>query len=376
MMPRQYVRLRMLLVPLFAIGLLLANRPPILAADSAKDGAPPLRHATFELRNEVKVKVPEGAKQIRVWMALPQEEEAQQVSDMRIESPYPWRIGRDSEGSRVLYLESQKPQEKEFAIETTFVVTRWEVRHAIDPSKARPISDADRARFAEYLQANKYVVIDDEIRRLADQIVGNETNPVLAARKIYDWVLQNVDYWVKDPEHKKASPVGSTTYCLTFHTGNCTDFESLWASLARAKGIPTQIVYGSFLKPELRDREEDQSYHCWAMFYAPGLGWLPHDVAVADLYKADIPITTTNAKLVRLTTPDGTFGADPAKVNYFFGNLDERRVVWSHNRDLIMNPKQDGDPVNALPKAYVEVDGKVLPETTGWVRKLTYKERM
>ena len=57
----------------------------------------------------------------------------------------------------------------------------------------------------------------------------------------------------------------------------------------------------------------------------------------------------------------------------FFGNLDERRVVWSHNRDLIMNPKQDGDPVNALPKAYVEVDGKVLPETTGWVRKLTYK---
>ena len=140
MMPRQYVRLRMLLVPLFAIGLLLANRPPILAADSAKDGAPPLRHATFELRNEVKVKVPEGAKQIRVWMALPQEEEAQQVSDMRIESPYPWRIGRDSEGSRVLYLESHNPQEKEFAIETTFVVTRWEVRHAIDPSKARPIS--------------------------------------------------------------------------------------------------------------------------------------------------------------------------------------------------------------------------------------------
>lgn len=375
MMPRLHVRLRMYLIPLFMIAFLLTQWTPIFAADSTKDGASPLRHATFELKNEVKVKVPEGAKQVRVWMALPQEEEAQQVSDMRIETPYPWRIARDSEGSRVLYLEAKNPQEKEFSIATTFVVTRWEVRHAIDPGKARPISDVDRARFAEYLQANKYVVIDDEIRRLADQIVGSETNPVLEARKLYDWVLQNVDYWVKDPEHKKASPVGSSTYCLTFKTGNCTDFESLWASLARAKGIPTQIVYGSFLKPELRDRDEDQSYHCWAMFYAPGLGWLPHDVAVADLYKADIPITTTNAKLVRLTTPDGTFGADPAKVNYFFGNLDERRVVWSHNRDLNMNPKQDGEAVNALPKAYIEVDGKVLPETSGWVRKLTYKER-
>ncbi len=40
-----------------------------------------------------------------------------------------------------------------------------------------------------------------------------------------------------------------------------------------------------------------------------------------------------------------------------------------------MDPKQDGDPVNALPKAYIEVDGKALPETTGWVRKLTYRER-
>ena len=28
----------------------------------------------------------------------------------------------------------------------------------------------------------------------------------------------------------------------------------------------------------------------------------------------------------------------------------------------------------ALPKAYVEVDGKVHPEGTGWTRKLTYRE--
>ena len=370
---RRSARSRVLLTFLVACMGLLVGSPALVAADDPKGGAP-LRQARFELRNEVKVKVPEGAKQVRVWMALPQEEDAQQVSDLRIESPYPWQIGRDSEGSRVLYLATPNAQEREFTVLTTFTVSRWEVRHSVEAAKARPISDVDRARFAEYLQPNKYVVIDDEIRRLADQIVGSETNPVLAARKIYDWVLQNVDYWVKDPEHKKASPVGSTTYCLTFRTGNCTDFESLWTSLARAKGIPTQIVYGSFLKPELRDRNEDQSYHCWAMFYAPGLGWVPHDVAVADLYKADIPITPANAKLVRLTTPDGTFGADPAKVNYFFGNLDERRVVWSHNRDLILSPKQDGEPVNALPKAYIEVDGKVLPEGTGWVRTLTYKE--
>ncbi len=344
-------------------------------AFAAKEGSPGLKQGAFALRNELTVNVPEGAKKVRVWFAIPQDNDpAQQVSDLRVEAPYPHRIERDSEGSKVLYLEAQNPKEKEFKVLTTFVVKRSEVRVSVDPAKAKPITDADRARFAKYLQPNKHVEIDDQIRKLADQVVGNETNPVRAARKLYDWTLEYVEYWVKDPKNKKASPVGSTSYCLTFRTGNCTDFESLWTSLARAKGIPTQIVYGSFLKPELRGQDQDQSYHCWAEFYAPGIGWIPHDVSVADLYAGDYPVNADNEKLVRLTTADGTFGFDPVRVNYYFGNLDERRVVWSRNRDLIMNPKQDGDPVNALPKAYVEVDGKEHPERTGWVRKLTYRE--
>ncbi len=347
----------------------------LLVLDSAVAVAQPLRQATFELRNEIKVKVPEGAQRLRVWVALPQDNDpAQQVRDLKIEAPYAYRIERDSEGSRVLYLEAANPKDKEITIVETFGLTRREIRDQVDASKARPLTDADRARFAKYLEANKHVVIDSEIKKLADEIVGNETNPVLAARKLYDWVLENVEYWVKDPKNKKASPVGSTSYCLTFRTGNCTDFESLWASLARARGIPTQIVYGSFLKPDLRAQDQDQSYHCWAEFYAPGLGWVHHDVAVADLYHGEFPVNADNERLLRLTVADGVFGNDPAKVNYYFGNLDERRVVWSRNRDLTMTPRQDGEPVNALPKAYVEVDGKVHPEGTGWTRKLTYRE--
>jgi transglutaminase-like putative cysteine protease len=347
----------------------------LLALDCTVAVAQPLRQATFELRNEIKIKVPDGAQRLRVWVALPQENDpAQQVRDLMIEAPYAYRIERDSEGSRVLYLEATGPKDKEITIVETFGLTRREIRDQVDASKARPLTDADRARFAKYLEANKHVVIDSEIKKLADEIVGHETNPVLAARKLYDWVLENVEYWVKDPKNKKASPVGSTSYCLTFRTGNCTDFESLWASLARARSIPTQIVYGSFLKPDLRAQDQDQSYHCWAEFYAPGLGWVHHDVAVADLYHGDFPVNADNERLLRLTVADGVFGNDPAKVNYYFGNLDERRVVWSRNRDLTMTPRQDGEPVNALPKAYVEIDGKVHPEGTGWTRKLTYRE--
>jgi hypothetical protein len=346
-------------------------------------GDPAARQATFEVRHELKVVVPEGAQRIRVWFVLPQEDpipgdgavSAQRVSDLQIEAPYPYRVERDSEGSKLLYLDATNPQEKELKIVETFVLTRNEVRTIVDASKAKPLTEADRTKFAPYLAANKHVEIDDDMRKLAHEIVGDEANPVLAARKLYDWVLHNVDYWVKDPKNKKASPVGSATYCLTFRTGNCTDFESLWTSLARAQGIPTRIVYGSFFKPDLNGNDLDQSYHCWATFYAPGLGWIPHDVAVADMYAGEMPVTTDNEVLMRRTTADVMFGADPAKVEYYFGNLDERRIVWSIGRDLILNPRQDGEPVNALPKAYIEIDGKVHPEGAGWVRKLTYRER-
>jgi len=182
-----------------------------------------------------------------------------------------------------------------------------------------------------------------------------------------------VDYWVKHPDRLKASPVGSADYCMKEKTGNCTDFHSLWTALARSSGIPTRMVYGSFLKKELAGKDADQSYHCWIEFWAPGLGWIPHDVAVADIFMGDFEVNKDNDEKVRLTTGDGYRGKDAAKVEYYFGNIDDRRVVWSRGRDLKLAGAAAG-PVNALPKAYVEADGKPLKEKEGWTRKLTFQE--
>src|SRR6202008_2986592 len=86
-----------------------------------------LRKATFELKNEITVQVPDGAKRVRVWMALPQDDPAQQIKNLKVEAPYPYRVELDSEGSKVLYLEGDAPKAKDFKIVETFVVTRSEV---------------------------------------------------------------------------------------------------------------------------------------------------------------------------------------------------------------------------------------------------------
>jgi transglutaminase-like putative cysteine protease len=333
------------------------------------------RQATFDARHELKVVVPEGAKKLRIWFAMPQNDAASRVDGFKVEAPFPHRIEKDSEGNTAVYVEVADPAVKEFSIVETFTITRREILSGVSAAKTRPYEAADRAGKEKHLGANTNVIIDDGIRKLSAEIVGEEKNPVLAARKLYDWTLKNIDYWVKDPKTRKASPVGSTEYCLRTRTGNCTDFHSLWMSLARAAGIPTRLIYGSFFKLELDGQDADQSYHCWPEFFVPNVGWVPHDVAVADIYADTYEVNKDNEVLVRRTTADGYKGPDASKVDYYFGNIEERRVVWSVGRDLTLSPKQDGGPVNALAKAYVEVDGKIHPEKEGWTRKLTYKEK-
>jgi transglutaminase-like putative cysteine protease len=350
-------------LPLLVLGVCLTAS----AGDVPKTARP--EQAAFSVKNVLTVKVPQGAQTVRVWFAVPQEDAFSVITNFNAATDYPVHYDWDSWGNKVGYLEVHAPAQPQITITETFDLKRTEMRNAVDASQTRPLTDSERGALALYLHPTTYVVVNDDIKKLAAQIVGDEKNPVIEARKIYDWTLQNIDYWVKDPDHLKASPVGSTEYCLRTKTGNCTDFHSLFASLSMAAGLPTRMIYGSLLKPTLDGIQVDASYHCWLEFYAPNLGWIPLDVSLANIYGKEFPLTDKNKKLVELTTATGYHGLDPSKVDYYFGNIDDRRVVWSVGRDLIMQPPESDGPVNSLPKMYVEVDGK---QFTDWTRVFTY----
>jgi transglutaminase-like putative cysteine protease len=342
----------------------------VLASPFAAPADEP-RHASFHVTHAFTVKVPQGTKLVRIWFAVPQEDGYSAVRNLTVSAGRPARYAADSWSNQVGYLEVQKPGPDPIKIREEFDLTRAEIVNRVDPAGTRPLTPAERTALERYFLPTTHVVVNDQVRKLAGGIVGEERNPVRVARKIYDWTLQNVDYWVKDPDHLKASPVGSTEYCLRTKTGNCTDFHSLFASLAMASGLPTRMVYGSLLKPTLNGVAVDASYHCWIQFYAPRYGWVPLDVSLANIYGKEFPLSEKNKKLVELTTSTGYHGLDPSKVDYYFGSLDERRVVWSVGRDLMLQPPQEDGPVNALAKMYVEVDGK---QSTDWTRELTYAE--
>jgi transglutaminase-like putative cysteine protease len=340
------------------------------ARDDNSPGAQP-RQASFHVRNVFNVKVPKGRRPSgsgspsrRKTPAPPSATSPCPPTAQSATTPTPGATGSAN-------FEVRAPAQEKLTIREEFDLTRSEIQSRVDAARTRALTEPERVALARYLAPATHVIINDRIKALAASIVEGEANPVRAARKIYDWTFKNIDYWVKDPDHLKASPVGSTEYCLLTKTGNCTDFHSLFASLAMAAGLPTRMVYGSLLKPSLNGIEVDGSYHCWIQFYAPQVGWVPLDASLANIYGKEFPLTEKNKKLVELTTATGYKGPDPSKVDYYFGNIDERRVVWSIGRDLMMQPPQESGPVNALAKAHVEVDGKPHAD---WTREFTYRE--
>ncbi len=334
--------------------------------------APRGAEASFDMRHQLAVNVPEGAKQVRIWFVEPQQwDREQRISQFQVDCAHSWRRVKDSEGNSYIFVELANPKAGKVEVVNRCAVTRREVHVDADPAKTRPHTAAELKEMSKHLGPNTHIVIDDRIRALAARICGGEQNPVVKGRLIYDWVLGNVEYWVKDPDRLKASPVGSSTYCLENATGNCTDFHSLYAAIARAANLPTRMVYGSFFKGPLNGVDQDQSYHCWIEFHAPGIGWVPLDVAVADIFVKDVTLNEKNEPKIRLTTADGYHGPDAAMVDYYFANLEARRVTWSRGRDLSLDPRQAGGPVNMMAKAYVEIDGK---PSSDYERKLTFTD--
>ncbi len=346
----------------------MASLVSLLFAGAAWAGEAP-RQATFHVKNTFTVKVPKGTQRVRVWFAVPQEDSASVIRNLSVTADGSVQYEVDSWGNRVGYLDLRAPTAEKIAVREEFDLVRSEIRNQIDPKATRALFDWERVALSRYLQPTTHVVITDRIKALSTSIVGGETNPVLASRKIYDWPLQNVDYWVKDPDRLKASPVGSTEYCLLSKTGNCTDFHSLFASLAMAVADADRLRVAAQAHLERRAGGRQLSLLDPILRSQIGLA-AARRFAGEHLRQAFSP-HRQEQEVGGVDDRHRLPGPDASKVDYYFGNLDERRVVWSVGRDLVMQPPQEDGPVNALTKAYVEVDGK---QNSDWTRELVYRE--
>lgn len=289
--------------------------------------------------------LPVKAKSVKVWVPLPSDSEGQSVLDMEINAPSPYEITRDSEwGNGIVYFKPS-PINGKFVFSMRFVVERKEIRNKdFTYSKAETV---DESAFSVYLKPGEFAVHDDRVRRFAVEAAAGKTTIAEKARGVYDFTLKNMAYDKSDAGWGKGDV---NRICLSIGegrkgSGNCTDFHSFFSSLMQVSRVPVVFEMGFPLAVAKNERKTiEGGYHCWARFFVPGAGWAPVDISEAS--------------------------KEPSKGNYYFGSIDENRILFSRGRDVLLNPPQSGKRLNFFgPDPYIEVDGK---QFNGFGREISY----
>lgn len=159
-------------------------------------------------------------------------------------------------------------------------ITREELPPALAPGL--PPLGADDEPLAGYTEPSPFVESDDPaIVSLARSIVGEEREPVAAARRLVGWVYENL---AKEP----SLTVPSAREVAKAKRGDCNEHAVLLVALARAVGIPARVVAGAVYGVM---GEDGFFYHAWGELWLGG--WVS-----ADAVFGQMPADATHVKLL------------------------------------------------------------------------------
>ena len=314
-----------------------------LSAAFAFSTQPVPRTRTFHLEYKAMVReIPAGTKHLDLWIPVPHDDDYQKIENLRIDSPYAYRINTGEHGNTMAYVSVDDPGEAAIGITMSLDATRREHIQSRLYDGAPLAHDEDPAELAQYLRPDRLVPLDDQIRAWAREVVTNANahTDLEMARAIYNHVVSTVKY----DKTGKGWGRGDIYYACEARRGNCTDFHAIVIGYSRALGIPARFAIGVPL-PAVRGEGKIQGYHCWAEVYARGIGWIPVDASEA--------------------------AKNPAKREYFFGAHDENRLEFSKGRDVVLSPRQKGDPLNYFIYPYAEADGRQIQASS----EVSYRDR-
>jgi transglutaminase-like putative cysteine protease len=336
-----------LLLMIFA-GVMVAGRAGHVAAAAAGDSR------TVEFNYQVHFPATLGAKgaTAHLWIPYPTKLDAYQTAATAVSVSDSVRhtIGRDAEyGNEFIVFEPTAEQVASgFDAGLRFRVTRKEyvaLRDGVAVRKAADIAP-DISMLQRYLQPDKLVPLNGVIVELARQQTAGAGTQLEKARKIYDYVASTMHY----DKSGEGWGRGDEVWACDSKRGNCTDFHSVLIGMMRSSGIPARFEIG-FPLPEGKSEGEIPGYHCWAEFYIDGIGWIPVDASEAS--------------------------KNPAKRDYFFGAVDDDRVLFTYGRDIRLSAEQKGEALNYFIYPYAEVGGEPVKDLkrTFSFRDISYAQR-
>lgn len=272
-------------------------------------------------------------KNINIWTPIPPDDSEQKISGLSVKSRMQYKMTEDtSNKNRMFFFSTDKLTAGE-----TITMKYTMVRKTADV-----VEDRDE-RPERHLEPSEWERWDDKIARYVDELVGKESDPVRIGRKIYDALIDSLNYV------HEACGRGVSTLMFEEKIGRCDEFHALFRSMMMYKKIPVKweqgiaLPYPSVIKKSGEVEADCINAHSWIKFHIGDNKWMPVDLSEAK--------------------------RRPDLRDFYFGRLAANRIKMSNGRGITLNPPQKS-PMNTFPYAYAEADG--IPLIYGH----NYKNRM
>lgn len=266
------------------------------------------------------VELPQLDGPAKLWLPVAQTDRFQEVELLAQKTPTDGTIIEDDRyGNKALYLELT-PEHSGARIQFDYQVTRLE----------KSAYREDDTKIENHLAATPLLPIGGRFDSIAQTIITEREaeGELMRARALYDYVVDNVRY-AKQGTYGTAD----ANFACDAKSGNCTEFHSLFISLARSAGIPARFAVGAAI-PANRNDGGINGYHCWAEFYADGKWW-PVDISEANKY-SDL-------------------------ATYYFGHHPANRIELSKGRNIQFNPGPASGALSFFAYPVLQVDGAEIP---------------
>lgn len=197
-----------------------------------------------------------------------------------------------------------------------FRFTEYAQHYEIDPAMVKPYNTSS-PEYLKYTAPGENIVTTPEMKKKAQEIVGNETNPYREVQKIYRYITDTLPYSHAPHLLLEAEHIPRSAYVLETGIGDCGAQSQYFAALCRSIGIPARVPVGyqTILGPA--------GTHVWAEYYLEGYGWVPADVTIAE-------------------GADWSYNATPDErqqyKEYFSRNLDPYRYIIQKDVDVPLTP--------------------------------------
>jgi sugar lactone lactonase YvrE len=218
---------------------------------------------------------PGEVRDLAVNLAVPEPLPNQELLSQIQYSTTPTRTARDQWGQACAIFElGTVPAGTRQPVGYTVSARISAIRYLIDPAKTGTLDDipAD-IRKAYTVDGSRYRIDTPYIRDTAKKIVGDEQNPYWIARKIFNFLIEHVDY-------EMVGGWDVPEVILKRGTGSCSEYTFAFIALCRAAGLPARYQGSVVVRGD--DASVDDAFHRWAQVYLPNYGWVPVDASRGD----------------------------------------------------------------------------------------------